>query len=89
MRQTMRRWVERGAWLVAGFMLAGGVAAAQDTIQRLQGGALYGATLERTVTLVCTDAQGQPVASRPPPTTTLHIRYVNNAPATALAVTCR
>ena len=83
-----RRTAGRVAWFLAGAGFAAG-AQASGGLQALSRAGLYGAALGEPVTVVCTDAQGQPVASRPPPETRISIRYIGQAPGVAVTVTCR
>ncbi len=84
-----RRTAGRVVWFLAGAALATAGAQASGGLQALSRAGLYGAALGEPVTVVCTDAQGQPVAGRPPPETRISIRYVGQAPGVAVTVTCR
>lgn len=83
------RMAAGAAWFVAGALCVGGVAVAQGGLVALTRSGAYGAALGEPVTVVCTDAQGQPIASRPPPDTRISIRYVGQLPGVAVTVTCR
>ncbi len=76
-------------WFLAGACCAGGVALVQGGLVALNRGTAYSAALGEPVTVVCTDAQGRPIASRPPPDTRIGISYAGGVAGVAVTLTCR
>ncbi len=85
----MAQWFARAAWFLAGAALTGGVALANGSPRPLTAGILYGAQLQQPITIMCTDAENKPVASRPPPTTAISLRYAGGDPGVVATITCR